>query len=548
MKPSLSNKTSVAVLAVCLTALAVAVVFTQGMTPSFDSVRYANVAHWISEGAGISTSLVVVPVQEGLPELGEGLYPFTIQPPGLPLFYSIFGPENIGASHRVLNILAFVWLVWLTFALGRELTGRAEVGVAAAIMTLLSPLMLLTTSHFWTDLPTAAFLIGALHLVIVSRRPGARWWAWLLGASALAAVAVGLRLTSLAFGLVIVADVVMNRRLPWRTQLFRLVAGAGLFGATALAILARNTIIAGRYSGIPAQDWPIAAEYSLARGWAYLGSRILQALTPGWAVEGSARKLAEVNGTPEPWPIPGILFFVLAALVAGLIIRHRRKHAAWSLPGGEPVSASHALVSALLLGSLVVLLLPATRNPNFHVVEWRFVITLLPFLWIGIFSVVMASRRPTVDVALAALLALIFAAGVPGRYHPYRPDQDFMRTGLQFLHERIPVEAPVFTNGGKVLLDQDMARRVYHISDWNFRHVLGADLQTEPGLLRYLRDRDIRYVALFGSPNVNQAKFWGRPIIGLFLEMLWNPWLIYNDPHLKVYRIPETGTPERDPG
>ena len=60
-----------------------------------------------------------------------------------------------------------------------------------------------------------------------------------------------------------------------------------------------------------------------------------------------------------------------------------------------------------------------------------------------------------------------------------------------------------------------------------------------------LRGRGIGYVALFGSPDVNKARYWGRPIIALFLERLWQPWLGYSDPHLKVYRIPETGTPGR---
>jgi len=533
---------------VCLGALILALIFTGGMTPSFDSVRYANVAHWISAGEGISTSLTVVPVQEGLPSTGDGLFAFTIQPPGLPLFYAATGVDHRDVSHRLLNIFAFVSLAWLVMALGRDLTGRSDVGVAASLLTILSPLMLLTVAHFWTDLPSAAFLLGALYLVIRSRRPGPRPWAWLAGASVLAGISVAFRLTSLAFGLVIVVDVLMNLRLKWRTQLIRLVAGSGVFGIVALGILVRSTILAGRYSGIPAHDWPIASEYSLARGWAYLGSRFLQALTPAWAVEAVSGELAAVNATPEPWIIPAVLFFVLAGAALAFVILHRRRHASWSLPGNIPFTSSHALAAALILGSVVVLLLPASRNPNFHVVELRFAITLLPFLWIAILAVVMSSRRCMVDISVAALLVVVFAIGVPGRYQPYRHNQEFMRSGLDWLKQAVPPETPVFSNGGKVLLDQDLTRRVYHISDWNFRHVLGPEMKTERGLLEYLRDRDIRYVALFGSPNLNQGKYWGRPVIALFLEMLWKPWLVYHDQHLKVYRIPPTGIPERETG
>ncbi len=541
MKIALLRNERLAAPAVCAVALVLALVFTRGMTPSFDSVRYANVAHWLAAGEGIATSLTVVPVQEGLPATGDGLHAFTIQPPGLPLFYAATGVDNRAASHRNLHLLSYVLLAWLVLALGRKLSGRSEVGIAAALLTLLSPALLATVANYWTDLPAVTLLFGALYLVIKSREPSPYPWAWLLGASVLSAAAISFRLTALAFGAVLLTDLVLSRDLKWRQQLLRFAAGSGIFGVVTLWILLRNKILAGTFSGTPAHTWLMAPQYSLERGWAFLSSRLLQSLTPGWALDGVAQKMTVAHAQAGIWRVPGALVFLLIVAVGVAYFLRRQQRLSWPRSSGQATPGARTLAMALFIASLVVLLLPAGRHADFRVIEFRYLISLLPLVWIGLMILVLGSGRRFVDFAVAAVLVLIFAVGVPGRHQPYQHSHDYMRAGLDWLKLTAPSETAILTNGGKVLLDEDIARRVYHISDWNFRHALTPEMQDPRGLLHYLQRHDIRYIVLFSTPNMHQAEYWGRPIIGLFLDQLWQPWLAYSDKYLKVYRIPPTG-------
>lgn len=533
-------KTHIAAIGVCAAALALALVFTTGMAPSFDSLRYANVAQWITNGEGIATSLTVVPVQEGTPAVGDGLHAFTIQPPGLPLFYAATGVDNRETAHRILHIVSLMALAWLVLALGLKISGRTEVGVAAALLTILSPAVWQTAANFWTDLPTIALLLGALYLVTRSHEQNTRAWVWLAGASILAAVAVSFRLTALAFGAVLLTDMLLSRRLNWREQAIRAAAGAGIFGATALAIMVRNKMLAGSWSGTVLHASPLMPEYSLSRGWAFLGSRIMQSFTPGWAVDSVTQKLATANAEPGGWALPGLTFILLGAALAALYYLRRDRNR-------RLVNKAGWLALALFSATMIVLLIPAGRHAEFGVVEFRYTVSLLPLLWIGIMSALISNERPLVGWILAGILAVGFAAGAPGRHQPYNHSHEFMRTGLNWVKLSIPPETNILTNGGKILLDEDLTRRVWHISDWNFRHALGPQMRQEAGFLQYLQQNDIRYVVLMGKPNRRMANYWGKPIIGLFLEARWQQWLAYSDKHLKVYRIPAAGPPPAQP-
>ena len=543
MKIVLSGNKNLATAVVCVVALVVAVVFTTGMTPTFDSARYANVAHWLAAGEGVATSLTVVPVQEGTAEVATGLHAFTIQPPGLPLLYALTGVENRAVSHRILHLISFVCLAWVVMALGRQITGRSEVGVAAALLSIFSPGLLQTAANFWTDLPTMALLLGALYCLIRGREFGPRSWVWLVGASILSALAVSLRLTALAFAAVLLVDIVMHRRLSWRAQLVRIAAGSGIFSAITLWIFLRNLALSGRFTGVAVPVTPLEVVFSLASGWAYLGSRLMQSLVPGWAFDAVDKALAVANAGPDIWRVPAILLFLLVALIAAVVVLRRKQRLSWPQRRGEPVAGAFALAMTFVVALLLLLLLPAARNPDFRVVEFRYVASVLPLLWIGLMCVVMGSGRRLVDLSVAAILVLAFAIGVPGRYQPYGHDHEYMRGGLNWVKENIGPETAVMTNGGKVLLDENLAQRVFHISDWNFSHVLGPDMRTEAGLLKYLQNNDIRYVVLFGTPDMHKATYWGRPIIGLFLEQGWRSWAAYRDRYVKVYRIPASGPP-----
>jgi len=543
MRPA---KKHLATALVGVVALILALVFTRDMASSFDSVRYANVAHWIAAGDGITTSLTVVPVQEGLPAVGDGLYAFTIQPPGLPLFYALTGVANRARNHAILHLVSLLVLAWLVLQLGRQLTGRPAVGATAALLTILSPALLLTVENLWTDLPTVTLLLGALHLVIRSRAPGAHGWRWLPAASVLGALAVSLRLTALAFGAVLVMDILLNRRLAWRTQLLRLVSGAGLFGGVTIGLLLRNRMLSGSFSGTAPHDWPLAPAYSLGRGATHVGSRLLQSLAPGWAAEPVARKLTAANAGPGIWAVPAILLLILVGVALAVLGLRRAGRLAWP-PAGDAVSGSWALVAALFAASLLVLVLPAGRHADFRVVELRYLVAVLPLLWLGITALLMSTGRGAVDLIPAMVLVLVFALGLPGLHRPYRHTHEYMRTGLDWLERTIPPTTPILSNGGKVLLDENLTRRVFHLSDWNFRHALGPRLRREAGLLQYLRDHGIGYVVLFGQPDMHKAEYWGKPIIELFLERRWAPWLAYRDQHIKVYRIPAAGPPPAQP-
>ncbi len=543
MKLPLLLKTHWPTIAVCLVALAMALVFTNGMAPSFDSVRYANVAHWITDGDGIATSLTVVPVQDGGIATEKGLRPFTIQPPGLPLYYTATGVDNRAGSHRVLHIVSLVGLAWLVMALARILSGRADVGVAAALLTVLSPAVLLTTATFWTDLPTIALLLGALYFMIRSRDSGDRSWAWLLGASLLAAVAVSFRLTALAFSIVLLTDFVLSRRMKWREQLIRAVASSGVFGTVALSILLRNKILAGSWPGTLQSVSPLMPDYSLQRGWAYLGSRLAQSLAPSWAFDSVAAKLTAANATPNVWQLPGLVLLSLAGAAGGLLYLRRDKNKPSGSPSRSSEGVAGALTIALFVATLIVLVVPLGNHSEFHVVELRYMAALLPLVWICIMIVVMGGKKRPAGRVLAAILIIVFAVGIPSRYQPYDHGHEYMRTGLNWLKQSIEPETVILSNGGKVLLDEDLTRRVFHISDWHFRHALAPELHEEAGLLHYLRQRNISFVVLFGQPNRRMAGYWGRPVIGLFLEQIWQPWLVYNDKNMKVYRIPPVGPP-----
>ncbi len=544
LKRMASNRELFLTVAIVATALFISLYFTRAMTPSFDSVRYANVAHWIAEGQGISTSLTVIPVQETESGIASPLQAFTIQPPGLPLFYALTGVNNRAVAHRILHIISYMGLAWVVFALGKILTRRLDVAGTAALLTILSPVLLQTVSRYLADLPTLALLLGALYCVIRSREESLRPWSWLVAASVLAACAVTFRLTALAFGAVLLADIIMNYRLSRREQLIRLAAGSGIYGGVTLWILLRNQILVGSISGTAPQEWPMAPHYSLLRGWSYLGSRLMQSLTPSWAVEDVTKKLMLANAGPGIWIVPAlVLLLVVLATSAVLLLRRSGRLTASPSKGTEVTSHGWILVATLFTVSLVLLLLPAGRHAEFKVVEFRYLVSLVPLLWLAIASLIMSTGHRLINLALGSLLVIMFAVGVPGRYQPYTFSREFMRDGLNWVKMMVPAETAVLTNGGKVLLDEDLTRRIYHISDWNFRHALGSEMRTEKGLLKYLQERDIRFVILVNSANLRKANFWGRPIIGLFLEQMWQPWIQYSDNYMTVYRIPDHGPP-----
>ncbi len=528
--------------AVLVAALFLSLFYTRAMTPPFDSVRYANVARWIARGEGISTSLTVIPVQGDLPAADPKLSPFTIQPPGLPLFYALTGVDNRGGAHRVLHVLSFLALAWLVLILGRQLTGRDEVGAVAALLTLLSPALLQTLQTALADLPTLAFLLGGMVCLIRSREEGRRPVPWLLAASVLGALAVTFRLTALAFGAVLLADLILSRRLPGRRLLPRFAAGSGVFGTVTLAILLRNQLLVGSLFGTAARDWPMAPAYSLGRAWSYLGSRLMEALVPGWAFAPVQEKLSAANAGPGAWAVPALLLGTVLVLTMAVVgLRRAGRLPSWpaSVPGA--VDGARSLVLVLFVTSLVLLVVPAGRHAQFHVVEFRYVITLLPVVWIAVAALLTGAGPRWLGPGVGAALVILFALGVPAMDQPYTFSRDFLRPGLDWLGRTVPTETAVLTNKGKILLDEDLERRVYHISAWNFRHALEPGLQTQQGLLDYLRRQDIRYVVLFGTPGMHEARYWGRPLVGLFLEQWWQPWLAYRDQNMKVYRIPPTG-------
>jgi len=522
--------------------LVLGVVFTWNMNTTFDSVRYANVGHWIAQGEGISTSLVSVPLQDGTRPTGEGLFAFTIQPPGLPLFYAATGSGHWQASHRALHVLCYGALALLILQLARALLGRDTPAVLAVLVVMSSPVLVQAASHYWTDLPFTVFLLGSLWAVIRAADAQRNWWRWLLLASLLAALATGFRLTGLALGVVFLLDGILGAmRRGVRHGLLRLLAAGALVVPVAAAIFARNLRLSGTLRGIAPQDWIQPAASSLDRAWTFLSSRVFEGFVPGFAAESAARRVETVGAAPDDWALVGVLLAALFLAGGVVLFLRRRGRLDWPSRGPARRSAAGWYAALLVAGYLAVLVVPLAKHLEIRVVEQRFVAPVLSLLWIPVAAVLCGSGRRVADLAVGGLVAAAFVAGVYFQPDPGGRDRESLRTGLDWVAQNIPDGSVVLTNAGKELLEEDITRRVFHLSDWHYRAILPAEMSTDSGLRRWGHAHGVSHLVLVGRTNERRRAYWGEVITHLSQGLYWPDQLEYRDGRMRVYRMPAPG-------
>ncbi len=539
-------RTTAAVLAVV--ALALALYHTVGMRSTFDSVRYANVGHWIEAGEGISASVLTVPVQEGTPATGDGLHAFTLHPPGLSIFYAMTGVEHRLVAHRVLHVICYVVLALVVLVIARELMGGAVPAALVTLLTLNSPYMLDLVRNLWSDLPFTVLLLGGLAATMRAVHERAHWWRWLLVASACAGLAVGFRLLGLALGAVFLVDAALGvQRRGWRHGLLRLAAAGAVAGPMVTVIILRNLRLAGAFGGTVPRDWPLVTTPSVLRAWNFVSSRLLEAFMPGFATRETAEYVAAANANPRGWVLAGVTVFALVLVGFVVAFLRQRGKVAWpdaTLRGRDGVTW---LAVTLAATYLVLVLVPVTRHMEVVAVEARYFAPVLPLLWVPVVIVLFGSGRRWLDLGLGGVVTAIFLVGAVAMHEPYDPPHGALRSGLDWLEANVPVTTPILTNGGKVLLDEKLARRVYHLSDWNFKAVLPQDMRTEDGLRRYLEERGIGYIVLFGRPDRRKAYYWGEAVTGLLAGRRWGEFKVYGDRRMKIYRVPGPGEVLRSP-
>ncbi len=223
----------------------------EGLPHTPDSLVYLMQARWLLDG---SLSGEVSPIQDFL----AVPYTYVVEnrwlghyPPGWPLLLAV--GLAIGAPWLVAPLLGGLYIL-LLYLTGRELNGPV-LGLAAAVLGLISPMARLIFGSMLSHAAASTLLLATLWLALVSRRR--RGWQVAALAGVAAGFAFGIRpLTAVAFVIplagVLLLDLLVGRdRAAARVRLVG--AGAGVLIAAAPALVA-NHLITGS---------PITLPYSL---------------------------------------------------------------------------------------------------------------------------------------------------------------------------------------------------------------------------------------------------------------------------------------------
>ena len=212
--------------------------------------------------------------------------------PGLPLLMAAFRkPLGANGQFYVVPVLGAL-AVWLTFLLGRRLTGRSSVAVSAAIvLTTCSPFLFMLVSPM-SDVPVAAAWTLALLLALSDGAAPS------FGCGLAAAVAVLIRPNLAPTGLVVFASLLWR---SWRVHGVRLrsLASPGLFACGFVPGLVAVALINKDLYGSPFQSGygNVAALYGLSN----VGENLR--LYPRWLIQsGCAYVLLGTAAVLMPWP------------------------------------------------------------------------------------------------------------------------------------------------------------------------------------------------------------------------------------------------------
>jgi hypothetical protein len=528
--------------ALTVVGLVLGLAYTADMNTTYDSVRYANVGHWIAQGEGISASLVSTPLQEGTREVADGVFAYTLQPPGLPLFYAATGAAHWRVSHRVLHVVCLGVFALLVWRLGGMLLGGGLPAALVVLVVLFSPATYGVARHCWTDLPFSVLLLGSLWAITCAADADRHWWRWLLLASFLTALAIGFRKAGLVLGVVFLADGIRGalRRGVLHGALRLLAAGAFTVPVIAVQIL-RNLHLAGSVRGVAAFDpvQPVAPD--LLRAWTYTSWRLLEAFVPGFGARTAAERIDAVGADPARGAWMGVLVAVFLLLPGIVLLLRRFARLTWPPRGDSGPRVAGPYAALLVVGSLAVLLLTLFGQDEIRVAEPRFMAPILPLLWIPVAAVLCSGGRRLPRRLVAGVVVAAFAVGVFFVPPPGGRDRESLRVGLDWVAGNLPAETMILSNAGKELVEDDLSRRVRNVSDWYALSMLPVEMRTDHEFRRWAKQRGITHLVLVGRPSERQAVYWGPLLTQLCRGLFWPDHLQYRDNRMRVYRVPLPG-------
>ena len=208
-----------------------------GVTP--DSVRYLRTADSLMERDGFFVK------GEYGPFPGDGERPFTSWPPFFPLmiaFFSIFFDTIIAA--RIIILGSFALLPAALIYLGRE-SGCSTAGRIAGALVVISPVMLHSAWHIWTEIPFTLFLIISTALLIRIHRESEPDTSLILICATATAAAIMTRYVGIL--LLPIGYIILRRK---KDGGFRKIA---LYFSPAVILLStwifRNFLVSGNLSG-----------------------------------------------------------------------------------------------------------------------------------------------------------------------------------------------------------------------------------------------------------------------------------------------------------
>jgi hypothetical protein len=377
----------------------VAIDVLDGLPHQIDGVVYLLQARWLLDG---ELAPAVTTIQEHL------RIPFTYvvdgrwvghYPVGWPALLAV--GLVVGVPHLVAPLFGAV-AVLLVFFIGREIDGELT-GLAAATLTLASPLIRLLSGSFFPHIACTVCVLLALWLLLVARRRSG-WW---LGAGAGAAMGCCLAIrpmtavaVSVVLGVWLLVDAAQsessNQR--WTTLVAAILGGL----AASIPTLVHNAVVTGR---------PLALPSTLADGAMYAPSLVPFGLRNLDAI------LASLSASLFGWGwgvfAGGLVLAVPLAFVAmPWLLRRARREDLLLL----------AMVAVVALGHL------PTRAHGLHGYGARYAVDVAPCLVLltarGFRELARWARPSTTAVAtvvaLFAVLTLSALASLPHRLALFR--------------------------------------------------------------------------------------------------------------------------------
>jgi hypothetical protein len=391
-----------------------------------DGVRYLEMAELISRGDwSAAADILAWPVHAAL----------------VAAVHSASG-MNLELSGHVVNLLAYLLLIYAFLGVVRELGGGTRVVIAAGVLLLLHPQLNRDVTDFYRDQGYwALYVLAILLFVRFWQRPG---WGLALGWSAAAMAATLFRVEGIAILALLPLSLLLRRDEPWAARLKRAAMASALFAAALLAgglfwlaAPGGEASVSGRLAEIP--QWPGRTAVAIGQDMSERAARLAEALLP---------RHADHHAMGATWT-------VLAYIVIATVLRTANwlylalAAAAIALALPRPGRTFTPILGALAVINALALIVFATQELYLsyrYAMGLAFVVMLLaPFGLVALFESFTArretSRRARWGFPLAAI-ALLVVGGA-----------GLIRTGTTKTHEveagewiraNVPAEASVY--------------------------------------------------------------------------------------------------------